>query len=107
MYELVYKPFGFGSKKWLKMDEKFKILVKNGKISLENIDNDIDEIYSKVAEYVKNAEEYDRTTLALMGWMLQVRNCKLELTKVEEKKDNRKKEVVIDFETNGILQQKA
>ena len=42
-----------------------------------------------------------------MGWMLQVRNCKLELTKVEEKKDNRKKEVVIDFETNGILQQEA
>lgn len=106
MYELVYKPFGFGSKKWLKMDEKFKILVKNGKISLENIDNDIDEIYSRVAEYVKNAEEYDRTTLALMGWMLQVRNCKLELTK-ENKNENRKKEVVIDFETNGILQQKA
>ncbi len=88
------------------MDEKFKILVKNGKISLENIDNDIDEIYSKVAEYVKNANEYDRTTLALMGWMLQVRNCKLELTK-ENKNENRKKEVVIDFETNGILQQKA
>lgn len=106
MYELVYKPFGFGSKKWLKMDEKFKILVKNSKIQLEDVDKDIDEIYSKVAEYVKNAEEYDRTTLALMGWMLQVRNCKLELTK-ENKNENRKKEVVIDFETNGILQQKA
>ena len=106
MYELVYKPFGFGSQKWLKMDEKFKILVKNSKIQLEDVDKDIDEIYSKVAEYVKNAEEYDRTTLALMGWMLQVRNCKLELTK-ENKNENRKKEVVIDFETNGILQQKA
>jgi hypothetical protein len=88
------------------MDEKFKILVKNSKIQLEDVDKDIDEIYSKVAEYVKNAEEYDRTTLALMGWMLQVRNCKLELTK-ENKNENRKKEVVIDFETNGILQQKA
>jgi len=106
MYELVYKPFGFGSQKWLKMDEKFKILVKNSKIQLEDVDKDIDEIYSKVAEYVKNAEEYDRTTLALMGWMLQVRNCKLELTK-ENKNENRKKEVVIDFETNGILQQEA
>ncbi|HNV62741.1 MAG TPA: hypothetical protein PKN54_07285 [Candidatus Cloacimonas acidaminovorans] len=88
------------------MDEKFKILVKNSKIQLEDVDKDIDEIYSKVAEYVKNAEEYDRTTLALMGWMLQVRNCKLELTK-ENKNENRKKEVVIDFETNGILQQEA
>lgn len=88
------------------MDEKFKILVKNSKIQLEDVDKDIDEIYSKVAEYVKNANEYDRTTLALMGWMLQVRNCKLELTK-ENKNENRKKEVVIDFETNGILQQKA
>lgn len=106
MYELVYKPFGFWSKKWLKMDEKFKILVKNSKIQLEDVDKDIDEIYSKVAEYVKNAEEYDRTTLALMGWMLQVRNCKLELTK-ENKNENRKKEVVIDIETNGILQQEA
>ncbi len=106
MYELVYKPFGFGSQKWLKMDEKFKILVKNSKIQLEDVDKDIDEIYSRVAEYVKNAEEYDRTTLALMGWMLQVRNCKLELTK-ENKNENRKKEVVIDFETNGILQQEA
>ena len=106
MYELVYKPFGFGSQKWLKIDEKFKILVKNSKIQLEDVDKDIDEIYSKVAEYVKNAEEYDRTTLALMGWMLQVRNCKLELTK-ENKNENRKKEVVIDFETNGILQQEA
>lgn len=106
MYELVYKPFGFGSQKWLKMDEKFKILVKNSKIQLEDVDKDIDEIYSKVAEYVKNAEEYDRTTLALMGWMLQVRNCKLELTK-ENKNENRKKEVVIDIETNGILQQEA
>lgn len=88
------------------MDEKFKILVKNSKIQLEDVDKDIDEIYSKVAEYVKNAEEYDRTTLALMGWMLQVRNCKLELTK-ENKNENRKKEVVIDIETNGILQQEA
>lgn len=88
------------------MDEKFKILVKNSKIQLEDVDKDIDEIYSRVAEYVKNAEEYDRTTLALMGWMLQVRNCKLELTK-ENKNENRKKKVVIDIETNGILQQEA
>lgn len=88
------------------MDEKLKILVKNSKIQLEDVDKDIDEIYSKVAEYVKNANEYDRTTLALMGWMLQVRNCKLELTK-ENKNENRKKEVVIDFETNGLLQQKT
>lgn len=88
------------------MDKKLKILVKNSKIQLEDVDKDIDEIYSKVAEYVKNANEYDRTTLALMGWMLQVRNCKLELTK-ENKNENRKKEVVIDFETNGLLQQKT
>ena len=89
------------------MDEKFKILVKNGKISLENIDNDIDEIYSRVAEYVKNANEYDRTTLALMGWMLQVRNCKLELTKLDDKKDDRKKKMVLELESDGILQQEA
>lgn len=85
------------------MDEKLKILVKNGKISLEDIDSDIDEIYTKAVEYVKNAGEYDKTVLSLMAWILQVRNAKLELSKLDDKTENSKKSMVIKLESDGIL----
>ncbi len=87
------------------MDKKLEKLVKNSKISLDEIDTDIDEVYIKVAEFVKNAVEYDKTVLALMSWMLQVRNAKLEYEKMDNKDEKSKKNTVIEFESEGLLQQ--
>ena len=87
------------------MDKKLEKLVKNSKISLDEIDTDIDEVYTKVAEFVKNAVEYDKTVLALMSWMLQVRNAKLEYEKMDNKDEKSKKNMVIEFESEGLLQQ--
>lgn len=87
------------------MDKKLEKLVKNSKISLDEIDTDIDEVYTKVAEFVKNSVEYDKTVLALMSWMLQVRNAKLEYEKMDNKDEKSKKNMVIEFESEGLLQQ--
>jgi len=40
-----------------------------------------------------------------MSWMLQVRNAKLEYEKMDNKDEKSKKNMVIEFESEGLLQQ--
>jgi hypothetical protein len=87
------------------MNENDKKLLKKCKITTEQIDSDLDEIYNKIITKLKSTDEYCKEDIALIGVINQIR--KDRVTEKETKKENRKEDTVIDDEEPRILLQET
>lgn len=86
-------------KKGIKLEEIKNAQDKGWKgITLEELDYDVEEIYQKLVEYIKNTNELDKNELAIISIVNNIRKDKIDLIKFMKTQEIKLKELELKYE---------